>query len=601
MASVTTSPRLALLATLVAVSGLAGGAALRETAVDEALVRDRPIEVRTEGYATSRACQACHPSEHDSWSRSYHSTMTQVASTATALGDFDDVVLRDGEWVFRLERQGNELWVDMPMLDRGGRAGGPRERRQIVLTTGSHHMQAYWYETGNTRVLGLLPFVFNRELGAWATRQASFLQPPRQGPVSEAGRWNRTCIECHATAGRLRPVAPAGQDTHVAELAIACESCHGPAHEHVAANRSPSRRYGMHLSGRDDQTIVQPASLAHDRSSEVCGQCHSTSIWTDQGAIDAWMARGFDYRPGDRLADTKHVVRGTLEANTSEVRRALAHQPELLPSTFWSDGMTRVAGREYNMLLETPCFVRGELSCLSCHEMHQDPADPRTVEEWADDQLGPGMRGNGACTQCHDAYADDDRLRAHTHHDPTSAGSLCYNCHMPYTTYGLLKAIRSHQVSEPSIAVSVATGRPLACNQCHLDRTLAWSGERLEAWYGIPSIPLTPEQRSVSAAVLAALGGDAGQRALAAWAMGWDSALEASGSDWQALYLSVLLEDPYEAVRHVARRSLAGLPGTHGLPAPRPAILLDAHGRPDTAALLTLLARRDDRPIRFAE
>jgi hypothetical protein len=595
------SPRLALLAALVAACGIAGGAALREPALDETLVRDRPIEVRPAGYVSSRACQACHPAEHDSWRRSYHSTMTQVASASTALGDFDDVELRDGAWTFRLTRRDDELWADMPMLDRGGRPDGPRERRRIVLTTGSHHMQAYWYETGNTRVLGLLPFVFNRELGAWLPRHSSFLQPPQHGPVSEAGRWNRTCLECHATLGRLRPVAPAGQNTHVAEFGVACESCHGPAAAHVAANRSLARRYAMHLSGRRDPTIVQPRLLAHDRSSEVCGQCHSTSIWTDQESIDAWMARGFDYRPGDRLADTKHVVRGTLEANTREVRGALAHQPELLSNTFWSDGMTRVAGREYNMLLETACFVRGELSCLSCHEMHRDPDDPRLVEEWADDQLKPGMRGNDACTQCHGDYADDERLRDHTHHEPGSAGSVCYNCHMPYTTYGLLKAIRSHQVSAPSVAATVATGRPLACNQCHLDRTLGWSGEWLEAWYRISPPPLSVEQRSVSATVLAALRGDAGQRALAAWSLGWDSALAASGSDWQALYLGVLLDDPYDAVRHIARRSLAGLPRSDATPSPRAGLLLDARGRPDRSALLELLAQRDDTPIRFAE
>ena len=600
MKSLTVSSRL-VPAALVAACAVAGGAVLRDPGLEETLVRDRPIEVRAAGYVSSRACQACHPSEHASWSSSYHSTMTQVASAATALGDFDDVVLRDGGWTFRLLRRDDELWVDMPMLDRGGRPDGPREQRRIVLTTGSHHMQAYWYETGNTRVLGLLPFVFNRELGGWLPRQASFLQPPRYGPVSEAGRWNKTCIECHATLGRLRPVDPAGQDTHVAEFGVGCESCHGPAADHVAANHSLARRYAMYFSGRRDPTIVQPRSLAHDRSSEVCGQCHATSIWTEQRAIDAWMTRGFDYRPGDRLADTKHVVRGALEANTAEVRAALAHQPELLSNTFWSDGMNRVAGREYNMLLETPCFVRGELSCLSCHEMHRDADDPRTPEEWADDQLRPGMRGNEACTQCHVEYSAVERLQEHTHHAPGSGGSACYDCHMPYTTYGLLKAIRSHQVSEPSVATSVATGRPLACNQCHLDRTLAWSAGWLEEWYGLASPALTADQRSVSATVLAALRGDAGQRALAAWAMGWDSAHEASGSDWQAHYLRVLLEDPYPAVRHIARRSLSALPRAETLALARPAILVDARGRTDGSALAALLAQRDDRPIRFAE
>ena len=36
---------------------------------------------------------------------------------------------------------------------------------------------------------------------------------------------------------------------------------------------------------------------------------------------------------------------------------------------FWSDGMVRVSGREYNELLETPCYQRGTMSYLSCHDI----------------------------------------------------------------------------------------------------------------------------------------------------------------------------------------------------------------------------------------
>jgi hypothetical protein len=132
---------------------------------------------------------------------------------------------------------------------------------------------------------------------------------------------------------------------------------------------------------------------------------------------------------------------------------------------------------------------------------------------------------------------------------------------MPYTTYGLLKAIRAHEIDSPSVAVSVETGRPNACNQCHLDRSLGWAGERLTQWYGAPEVELAPEEHSVAASTLGVLRGDAGQRALWAWSMGWQPALDASGNDWQAPFLALLLYDPYDAVRYVAKRSLGRLPG----------------------------------------
>ena len=136
---------------------------------------------------------------------------------------------------------------------------------------------------------------------------------------------------------------------------------------------------------------------------------------------------------------------------------------------------------------------------------------------------------------------------------------------MPYTTFGLLKAIRSHLIDSPSIAATEATGRPNACNLCHLDRTLAWSADALQRWFGTPLPALDADERTTAAGVLWLLRGDAGQRALAAWSSAWPAAREASGSAWMAPMLIPLLDDPYAAVRFNAWRSLRSLPGYEGL------------------------------------
>jgi hypothetical protein len=138
---------------------------------------------------------------------------------------------------------------------------------------------------------------------------------------------------------------------------------------------------------------------------------------------------------------------------------------------------------------------------------------------------------------------------------------------MPYTTYGLLKTIRSHQISSPSVQATLDTGRPNACNLCHLDKTLAWTAEQLTAWYGTPRPDLGPDgsdERSVAAALLWLLRGDAGQRAIVAQSMGWTPAQQASGAGWLAPYLALFLDDPYDAVRYIASRSLRSLPEFRG-------------------------------------
>jgi predicted CXXCH cytochrome family protein len=225
-------------------------------------------------------------------------------------------------------------------------------------------------------------------------------------------------------------------------------------------------------------------------------------------------------------------------------------QADFMSQHFWPDGIVRISGRDYSGMIESACYKRGDLSCLSCHSMHHSsPAN----------QLSVGMEGNQACLQCHAPIKE--KLVQHTHHSANSSGSLCYNCHMPYTNYGLLKAIRSHTIDSPNVATTLKSGRPNACNLCHLDKSLEWTDDKLAQWFSRPRTTLKEQQRQTAASVLWSLSGDAGQRALVAWAMGWEPAREASGETWLAPYLAQQLVDPYSAVRYIAGHSLQRLKG----------------------------------------
>src|SRR5690606_32987242 len=113
-------------------------------------------------------------------------------------------------------------------------------------------------------------------------------------------------------------------------------------------------------------------------------------------------------------------------------------------TVFWPDGGVRTGGREYNGLIDSPCFSHGDpsrqMTCLSCHSMHHSNPDK---------MLAAGMQTNQACTQCHDEPRFSSRIEEHTRHAPGSSGSSCYNCHMPYTSYALFRAIRSHRIDSP--------------------------------------------------------------------------------------------------------------------------------------------------------
>ena len=397
------------------------------------------------------------------------------------------------------------------------------------------------------------------------------------------------------------------------------EACHGPARRHVERQQRLAKLPGIERQAALDAeplAIVQPADLDHVRSSQVCGSCHGMK-WFDKS--EDWTTHGFRYRPGDDLEQPTPLIRPTQLDKQPWLKSVLDKNPGILNDFFWPDGHIRVTGREYNGLLESACYQRGEMSCVSCHSMHK--SDPN-------DQLARGMRTNKACLQCHDDMAGD--LTAHTRHAAGSAGSHCMNCHMPHTSYGLLKAIRGHTIETPEVATTLETSRPNACNLCHLDKTLDWTAEQLAKRSGQAKPAVPAEHRTAAAVVVWLLKGDAGQRALAAWHMGWQPALEASGTGWQSPLLAELLNDPYSAVRYMAHKALARQPGFGEFeydfvadepkrlakreaalakwkppsaltPANPAAVLLSADGQRLTNQVQRLIETRDNRPMRLRE
>jgi hypothetical protein len=339
---------------------------------------------------------------------------------------------------------------------------------------------------------------------------------------------------------------------------------------------------------------------------------------------------GAAFRPGAGDLSQRFVVQPNAPDHPEQKDFIHRTEPDFFQNRFWGDGMIRVTGREFNAVQASPCFRGGEFSCISCHEMHLDSPGQTDAKTWARTaQLKPQMDSDSACLQCHKDMTA--RLVAHTHHSAESSGSRCYNCHMPRTTFGLLHAMRSHQVSSPTVHESIAYGRPNACNLCHLDQTLGWAAQHLHAWYNQPVPELSEDDRTIAAGVEWILKGDAGQRALIAWGMGWESAQKIAGRDWLYPYLTYTLTDSYAAVRFDAWKSLRTLPGfsdfsfTYTAPEHalgeaatgayekwlrevrnvnalyRPETAIDSDGRFRKDVFQRLRSARDEKPIFLAE
>lgn len=582
-----------------------------------------PTVSRSDGYLGSDSCQECHQDYHQSWHESYHRTMTQSVNPESVPASIVDggLIEVNGE-SFRFLREGDDYFVELddPI------AGGRHLKRRLVLVTGSHHMQVFWYESGYDKTPAQLQIMYYIDGDRWIPRRSAFLRPPSMEKEHELGRWNSICSNCHSTQPRTRPPqrGEVAWDTRVAEFGITCEACHGPGEAHVEGHRL--RAADPQLADFDDP-IVNPAGLPTDLKSDMCGQCHGMMMISiaDVEQREKYFEQGRQFRPGDQIEDAPflQLVRASKEHRDTKAFREFDSHHGVMAGHFWPDGQLRVTGRDYSGMIESKCFQDGDLSCMSCHTMHQQ--DKTLQHEWKDDQLKPNMRTDRACLQCHPKY--EAFGSSHTHHPVSSEGSRCMNCHMPHTIYGILKSSRSHTISSPSVTTTLETGRPNACNLCHLDHTLEQTAKHLATWYDQPIPELTGHQKTTAASILQFLTGDAAQRALQVNAFQWKPAQEASGTDWLTLFLLLGMDDEYDAIRLIAERGYHTLPNATQFDydflqpmqrrgavmgpqymnvlrkkqKPNSALLIDQDGFFDRRRMEALMSRRDHTPIYLQE
>jgi predicted CXXCH cytochrome family protein len=550
------SRRARLSASLAAV--LVGAAAVGLWVERRAISADlaRPRDLHAAGYVGSEACRGCHEEHHASWHRSFHRTMTAEATTDSVRGDFSGATLRQGSVTARMGRDARGRF-QMTFTS----AGAPPRTVDVVRTVGSRRYQQYLARDGDS--YWRLPVAWHVEEQRWFPMTGAFLfSDAKSDPSGEAGppgrplfgggdfdrhvtRWNDNCVFCHNVAPNpARDPGDGHFSTSVAQLGIACEACHGPAAEHVAVNANPLRRWMLRSSGATDPTIVNPSRLSPARAADLCGRCHGQRL---ADHLEPLLEHGDPFVPGDDLA----IESAPLWRDTP-----LGGDRQAFAARFWDDGTPRLTAYEYQGLLQSPCTMRGPMTCTSCHGMHE--GDPRGQIRA---RFG-GRASNTMCTGCHTALATPEAARLHAHHDPAAegAGGRCVSCHMPRIVYGVLDVHRSHRIEVPDPARAAAAGRPDACTSCHVERTVAWAeAAARRLWGGARFAPGAAPPAGTSP-LEALFGGPPVARAAAADALGRAPVGDADARARRAgALLDVMVQDRYPAVRHLAWRALRRL------------------------------------------
>ncbi len=493
-----------------------------------------------DGYVPSSDCRECHKEQFNSWHRTFHRTMTQEAGPDTVLGDFvrSNTITYLGVTAQMVQEGTN---FSMKLRDQQGRT----QSLPVARTVGSRRMQQYLTVDGNRHVR--LPVAYDLVNRRWMHLNGSFFYPDGSDFRHHVTEWNSNCIFCHNTKA-----APGYDwekktwDSRVAELGIGCGSCHGPGFEHVQAAAKPATRrlWLDQASDAPPTRIVHPGKIDSDRAMQICGHCHGQRIPQPLGRIRDLMAKGDPYDAGEDLhAFFAPIQRETRVGATS------------FDSRFWGDGSPRLSAFEYQGLLRSKCHSAGQagkrITCTSCHSMHG--GDPRGM-------ITERKRSNAACTECHPKLASPENLVAHTKHPAASAGSSCYECHMPKITFGVMEAHRTHDISVPRPGDTVAFGKPNACNQCHLDKSVNWSIRETSRLWVRPALAAGDgrEQFNEPEAARAIAAGDALVRGLTARALGAMVA-DKSSVDFAGPLLLHAMRDRYPIVRYFAANGLASI------------------------------------------
>ncbi|NNF66447.1 MAG: hypothetical protein HKM98_02955 [Gammaproteobacteria bacterium] len=508
------------------------------------------VAVQPHDWAGSATCNTCHQDHHASWFKTFHRTMTQEADSQSVLGDFNGEVYRYWGIGVRPIKEDDRYYFEY--VDDNDQ---PTVRLPILRTVGSHRYQQYLTQVpdgGNTYYR--IHLVWHMEDQRWMHVNGIFLRPDDQGFDDRIAVWNHNCIFCHNTGPRpnitnmdemrqrelmgeaVNSALEAQYDSTVAELGIACESCHGPGGEHAKRNRNPLRRLALQLTDQRDPTIVHPRKIDQQRSLSVCGQCHGQRTPLTRDGLMEWIDTGPTYRAGELL--TNHV-----KPVFQDISVPSGVDPDIFRLRFWNDGTARLTAYEYQGVVQSACHDDPALTCISCHTMHSGDVRGNISEE---------NRGNTPCLTCHTEFADD--VSAHTKHAADSSGSLCYDCHMPKMIFGITDIHRSHRIEIPRPAQNVIDERPDACTNCHLDQSAGWAQAQVDRlWHDSPNRSTVDAPARTLESLHA---GDPVQRAVAARLAGNDEKTPAADQAWLIPHLMTAMQDNYPSTRNLARKSL---------------------------------------------
>ena len=379
-------------------------------------------------YTGSVSCRSCHEKFYQLWSTSFHGLAMQpyLAELAKKQLSPQAKPISIGKVNYQADIEGKNGYV---------REKGPEGEKKYEIQQVMGGKNVFYFLTPMERGrLQVLPLAYDVNRKTWYDTAASHLRHSldRRDEALDWREWpltfNTMCYNCHVS--QLSTNYDLKSDTYRtvwAEPGINCETCHGPAAEHIkAVEKAPKGKVPQNVK------MIRWKTFTAEQKNDACSPCHAKMRPITPSFV-----------PGKRYFDHFDLV--TLE------------DPD-----FYPDG--RDLGENFTLTLwrMSPCVKSGKLDCIHCHTSSGRYRFKKDEE------------ANNACLPCHAERVKN--APAHTNHKAEGAGNKCVSCHMPMTEFAFMRR-SDHSMLPPAPTATVLLQSPNACNLCHKDRDAQWADD----------------------------------------------------------------------------------------------------------------------------
>ena len=391
-------------------------------------VQKRGTGVAENDYAGSENCKQCHQNFYDLWSPSHHGKAMQPVNSG-----FIKTANISASSDFALEGKTYRVELGQSTMTMIEKDGNKEKNYNLVWALGGKNVY-YFLTPLEQGKLQTIPLAYDVHEKIWYNNPESAMRHfPGEMPPDEALPWkdrqytfNTSCYSCHVS--QLKNNFDLASDSYQStwkEPGINCETCHGPASEHIEIFKNAKDGEKVKKLG-----LISTKVFTTEQHNWACAPCHAK-----MNPITS------SYTPGDRFFDNYDLV--GLESND-----------------FYPDGRDLGENYTYTGWMMNECNQSGQLHCVMCHTSSGR-------DRFKDNP-------NDACKKCH-----EDKVTGvveHSGHQAGSTGAVCINCHMPKTEFG--KMVRNdHSFRPPMPEATIKFGSPNACNICHTDKTPEWANE----------------------------------------------------------------------------------------------------------------------------